>query len=161
MAVHSGYLLRAATAADAAVLAAQRRSMFEEQGRVDGQAAATLEAATRRYLEQALPAGMYYAWLIEVDAVAVAGGGVQLRPLMPRPGYVHGEAEGLILSMWTEPGHRRRGLAARVLESILTWSETRGIRRLTLHASDMGRPLYARYGFTATNEMRLERDVVP
>jgi GNAT superfamily N-acetyltransferase len=156
-----GYVLRAATPADVAVLAAQRRAMFEEQGRVDRQAGAELEAATRRYLEEALPAGTYYGWLVEAGATAVAGGGVQLRPLMPRPGYVHGEAEGLILSMWTEPGHRRHGLASRVLEAILAWSDTRGIHRLTLHASAMGRPLYTRYGFTATNEMRLERHLTP
>ncbi|MGI8914800.1 MAG: GNAT family N-acetyltransferase [Chloroflexota bacterium] len=154
-----GYVLRPATPADAAVLAAQRRAMFEALGQVDGRAGTELEAATRRYIEQALPAGSYYAWLVEAGAAAVAGGGVQLRPLVPRPGYVHDDVEGLILSMWTEPGHRRRGLAAGVLEAILTWSETRGLRRLTLHASAMGRPLYTRYGFTSTNEMRFERDV--
>ncbi|MBI3969862.1 MAG: GNAT family N-acetyltransferase [Chloroflexi bacterium] len=57
----------------------------------------------------------------------------------------------MILSMWCEPAHRRRGL-----EAILAWCRERGIRRITLHASLQGRPLYERHGFVQTNEMRLE-----
>jgi hypothetical protein len=89
----------------------------------------------------------------------VAGGGLQVRPLMPRPGYVRGEPEALILSMWTDPAHRRRGLATCVLEAMLDWCRRRGIRRVTLHASAQGRPIYERMGFTQTNEMRLELQV--
>jgi GNAT superfamily N-acetyltransferase len=58
--------------------------------------------------------------------------------------------------MWTEPSHRRRGLGSLVLDAILQWCRARRIRRLTLHASDEGRPLYERFGFRPTNEMRLE-----
>ena len=157
----SRYVLRAATVADVPTLAYQRRAMFEALGQLSGSAADKLEATVRHYLAEAMPAGVFVAWLADdVSAerpVAVAGGGMQLRELVPRPGYGKGEREGLILSMWTEPAHRRRGLASRVLEAILAWSATNGLRRLTLHASDAGRPLYARYGFTPTNEMRLER----
>jgi hypothetical protein len=32
----------------------------------------------------------------------------------------------------------------------------RRIRRVVLHASDQGRPLYERLGFVPTNEMRLQ-----
>jgi GNAT superfamily N-acetyltransferase len=86
----------------------------------------------------------------------VAGGGFQVRTLMPRPGYVHGEPEGLIVSMWTDPKHRRRGLGRRIVEAILAWGRANGVTRFTLHASNDGRPLYERYGFCPTNEMRLE-----
>jgi GNAT superfamily N-acetyltransferase len=89
----------------------------------------------------------------------VSGGGLQVRPLMPRPGHVRGEPEALILSMWTDPAHRRRGLATCVLEAMLDWCRRRGIRRVTLHASAQGRPIYERMGFTQTNEMRLELQV--
>lgn len=58
--------------------------------------------------------------------------------------------------MWTEPAHRRQGLGSRVLDAMLAWSRANGIRRLTLHASADGRPLYAKYGFKQTNEMRLD-----
>src|SRR6478672_10326447 len=75
-----GYRLRPATVADAAVLAAQRRAMFEAMW--------ALEAETRRYLSRAVPAGEYRAWLIEHRGAPVCGGGVQLRPLVPRAGHL-------------------------------------------------------------------------
>ena len=150
------YQLRPANLADRDVLAYQRRAMFEATGLLEPAGAARLEAAVRSYLERAMPAGTFYAWVVEHDGAIVAGGGLQLRTLMPRPGYVEGEPEALIVSMWTEPAHRRRGLGRRVLEAMLSWGRARGLRRFTLHASADGRPLYSRYGFGPTNELRLE-----
>ena len=150
------YAVRAATPADVDVLAYQRRAMFVATGLLAPEDADELEAAVRGYVERAMPAGTFHAWLAESDGVVVAGGGIQLRTLMPRPGYVGGEPEALVVSMWTEPEHRRRGLGRRVLTAMLAWCRARGIRRLTLHASHDGRPLYETFGFATTNEMRLE-----
>lgn len=151
-----GYRLRQAMAADAPVLAYQRRAMFESMGQVDAAGGDELETAARHYLERAIPAGTFVAWVVEHDGAIVAGAGIQLRELVPRPRYVHGEPEALVLSMWCEPDHRRRGLGTRIMEAIVAWCRERGIRRIALHASNMGRPLYERFGFTPTNEMRLE-----
>ena len=150
------YTQREATPVDADVLAYQRRAMFEATGLLDPNQAAELEDAVRRYVARAMADGTFHAWLVDADGVAVAGGGIQLRTLMPRPGYVGGEPEALVVSMWTEPEHRRRGLGRRVITAMLDWCRARGIRRLTLHASTAGRPLYAALGFAPTNEMRLE-----
>jgi GNAT superfamily N-acetyltransferase len=163
------YRLRAATAGDAAVLARQRRAMFETMGMLpDGpRAGDELEAVARKWIEREVAAGTFFSWVVELAEAphaigasapleVVAGGGLQLRPLMPRPGFVRGEPEALVLSMWTEPAHRRQGLATLVMEAMLAWCRARGIRRVTLHASAMGRPIYERLGFKVTNEMRLE-----
>lgn len=152
----NGYTVREATLDDAAILARQRRLMFDETKALRSvHEGDRLEAAIVRYLERAMPAGTFRSWLVEHDGTVVAGGGLQLRTLMPRPGYVNGEPEGLIVSMWTEPEHRRRGLGRAVVEAILAWGRANGITRFTLHASEAGRPLYELYGFTQTNEMRL------
>lgn len=150
-----GYRVRAATVDDIPALAYQRCAMFVATGAIAADATAELDAAERRYLAQAMPAGTFVAWLVEHDGQVVAGGGLQLRTLQPRPGFVGGEPEGLIVSMWTEADHRRRGLGSVVMDAILGWCRARGLRRLTLHASADGRPLYERYGFRPTNEMRL------
>ena len=155
-----GYRIRPATVKDVAVLAYQRRAMFEATGLLDPKDGDELEAAVRRYMERAMPLGTFHAWLVEHGGAVVAGGGLQLRTLQPRPGYVRGETEGLIVSMWTEPAHRRRGLGRLVLDAILDWCRANGIRRLTLHASEDGRPLYAKSGFKPTNEMRLDLPAV-
>jgi hypothetical protein len=41
-----------------------------------------------------------------------------------------------------------------VLLDILRWLKERGIQRVTLHATEMGRPLYEELGFVPSNEMR-------
>jgi len=151
-----GYILREATLADAPLLARQRRLMFDSIGSLPTDQGDLLEAAVIRYIVQAMPAGTFRSWVVEHEGAVVSGGGLQIRTLMPRPGYVYGEPEGLIVSMWTDPDHRRRGRGRRIVEAILAWGRENGITRFTLHASDDGRPLYELYGFEPTNEMRLK-----
>jgi GNAT superfamily N-acetyltransferase len=150
------YTVREATLADAPVLAHQRRLMFDSIAPLPDRDGDHLEAAILRYIVQAMPAGTFRSWVVEHGGTIVAGGGLQLRTLMPRPGYVRGEPEGLIVSMWTDPEHRRRGLGRLVVEAILAWGRGHGVTRFTLHASNDGQPLYQLYGFLPTNEMRLE-----
>jgi GNAT superfamily N-acetyltransferase len=153
----AAYTVREATVGDAQMLARQRRLMFDETRAVRTAAEGdAVEAAVLAYVQRAMTAGTFRSWVVEHAGAVVAGGGLQLRTLMPRPGYIHGEPEGLIVSMWTEPQHRRRGLGRQVVEAMLAWGRAHGVTRFTLHASDAGRPLYALFGFQGTNEMRLE-----
>ena len=94
-----GYILREATIADAPVLARQRRLMFDSISPMSPEQGTLLEAAILRYIAQAMPAGTFRSWVIEHDGTIVSGGGLQLRTLMPRPGYVYGEPEGMIPGM--------------------------------------------------------------
>ena len=153
-----GYRIRAATAADAAVVAHHRVAMFRDMGvlgRADG---AALEAASRLSLARALADGAYKGWLVAHDGGIAAGGGLMLRALLPRPGYLDGGTEAYVLNVYTEPAHRRRGLARQVMDAIIAWCDAERVSRISLHASDDGRPLYEALGFAATNEMR--RDTV-
>jgi GNAT superfamily N-acetyltransferase len=88
----------------------------------------------------------------------VAGGGVIVRPLMPRPrtdnsGVTRG-AEAIVVNVYTDHAYRRRGLARMVMHQIIDWAETSGIESLVLQASLDGRPLYEQLGFVASREMR-------
>jgi GNAT superfamily N-acetyltransferase len=152
----SGYTARRATAADAGVVAHHRVAMFRDMGVLAEREAPALHAASEAYLTTALRSGEYLGWVIEVQGQVVAGGGILIRPLLPRPGCPQGSEEAYVLNVYTEPAHRRRGLARRLMEVILDWCAARGITRVSLHASDDGRPLYAAMGFLQTNEMRLE-----
>lgn len=154
-----GYRLRPATAADAAVVAHHRVAMFRDMGVLGSADGAALELASRLFLDRALAEGSYCAWLFEGDGGVVAGGGLVLRPLLPRPGYLDGGTEAYVLNVYTEPTHRRRGLARRLMEAILAWCDAHQVTRVSLHASDEGRALYVALGFASTNEMR--RDTAP
>lgn len=78
--------------------------------------------------------------------------------MLPRPDTggreLVGGPQGLILNVYTEPAWRRRGLAVLLMQRVLDWAAANGVKSLVLHASNDGRPLYEKLGFTATNEMR-------
>ena len=154
------FVVRPATPDDIPILARHRCEMFLEMGSLAEAAYADLAGAAARYFTEALPAGEYHAWLVAPQArpdLVVAGGGMQLRHILPRPGpngllFPPGP-QGLIMNIFTEPAWRRRGLATRLMETMIAWSRQNGITHLVLHASSQGRPLYEQFGFMDTNEM--------
>jgi GNAT superfamily N-acetyltransferase len=157
------FLVRRATAQDAAVIAGHRARMFQDMGEISGETFDNFQAASKAWTERALASGEYISWLAvprEKPGVVVAGAGVQLRQVPPHPCRPsrHGEfAKGrhaIVLNVFTEPEWRNRGAALLLMEEIIRWSREEKLDRLVLHASDQARSLYERIGFIATNEMR-------
>ncbi len=157
------FRVRPATPHDAPLLAKHRVEMFRDMGRLaDESAAAELRAATEPLIGEWVAAGTYVGWLAEPvtrPGLVVGGAGVQLRPMLPRPsrdapGIVSGP-EAYVLNVFVERAWRRRGIAALLMESVVSYAHERRIRVVTLHASDDGRPLYEKLGFVPTSEMRL------
>jgi GNAT superfamily N-acetyltransferase len=58
--------------------------------------------------------------------------------------------------MYTHPEFRRRGVASMVVHEAIEWCRVRGYGRLRLHASEMGRSVYRKFGFKRGWEMRLD-----
>ena len=159
----TGFRVRAATPADARILARHRVEMFRDMGRLASEAVAErLRAAAEPELEAWVAGGSYVGWLAEPDGRAgevVGGAGLQIRPLLPRPSRDGREVlpgpEGYVLNVFVERAWRRRGVAALLMRHVLAYARERGLRTVTLHASDEGRPLYEKLGFGPTNELRL------
>jgi GNAT superfamily N-acetyltransferase len=136
--------------------------MFIDMGTLAPGSEESLVRATEAYLRQAVPRGDYLAWVAENAGplpVIIGGAGVQLRPILPRPGIGGGELElgpeAIVLNVYVEPTWRRRGVAERLMRAVLDTLAARSISRIVLHASDDGRRLYERLGFQPTNEMQL------
>ena len=108
----------------------------------------------RRWIRPRLRSGELVAYVAESGAGAVLGSGaVWFAPAQPRPGMPQARAP-YILSMFTEPHARGRGIAARIVRELLRLARSMDYPRVTLHASPQGRPVYRRLGFTRTWEMR-------
>jgi GNAT superfamily N-acetyltransferase len=158
------FQIRRATAQDAHVIAWHRARMFQDMGDVSGDAFEILRTQARIRLEQWIDTGNYIGWLAtpaDKPEMIVAGAGVQLQPILPRPIDVStiGEGrQGTIVNVFTEPQWRQRGIAGQLIEEIIIWSKNEQIDRLVLHASDEGRSIYERLGFVASNEMRFVGD---
>ena len=154
------FQIRRATARDADIIAWHRARMFQDMGDVSGDAFEILRANARSRLEEWIDKANYIGWLAapaDEPEMIVAGAGVQLQPILPRPLDVStiGEGrQGTIVNVFTEPQWRRRGIAGLLIKEIITWSKNEQIDQLVLHASNVGRSIYERLGFTESNEMR-------
>ena len=154
------FRIRRATAQDADIISWHRARMFQDMGDVSHEAFEILRAKARTRLEQWIHGGDYIGWLAtpaDQPEVIVAGAGVQLQPILPRPVNLLtvGEGrQGTIVNVFTEPEWRRRGIAGLLIQEIIVWSRNEQLDRLILHASDEGRSIYEKLGFVATNEMR-------
>lgn len=147
------YRIRRATVDDAAVIARHRAAMFCEMKHVDEVESVSIISASIPQLSEMLAEDDYLGWLVELEEKVIAGGGVMMRRLLPRPGSLQGGLEAYVMNIYTEPEHRRRGLARRIMETILEWCCERGFARVTLHPSDEGEQLYLSLGFERTKEM--------
>jgi GNAT superfamily N-acetyltransferase len=157
------YRIRRATAADAGVLARHRAEMFRDMGELPDSLYETLVEAARAYFTQAIADGRYVGWVAALDdapSEVIAGAGLQLRELLPRPDVARERLvrgpQGLVLNVYTERAWRRGGVADALMRELLQWCRGNGIESVVLHASEEGRPLYEKLGFTPTNEMRYD-----
>ena len=153
--------VRLATPADAPVLARHRAEMFRDMGKLDDDHYERLLTAAERDIRAWLESGDYVSWVANPKGrpeEIVAGAGIQIRKLLPRP--IPGGAgmrlgpEAIVLNVFTERTWRRRGIGAELMTHAIEWARKHGMARLVLHASDDGRRLYERLGFEPTNEMR-------
>ena len=159
----SAFTVRAATVADTLLVVRHRVEMFRDMGRLkDEVAAAAVRAASECVVREWLEAGTYLGWLASPaghPAEVAGGAGLHLRPMLPRPGLdgtgvVRGP-EAYVMNVFVERMWRRKGVAALLMELVVTHARESGLKVISLHASDEGRPLYTRLGFVPTNEMRL------
>ena len=141
----AGYRVRFATLADTDALVRQRIAMFTEMGvPLD---AAVLDTAFRAWLAKVMPVGTYRAWLVDgPDGEVVGGGGITILPWPPGPRYV-GDTLAFVYNVYTEPPHRRRGLARLIMDTIHAWCRDQGITSMALNASRDGKPLYEAMGY--------------
>lgn len=146
--------IRQATIADIPDLVRLRRLMFESMGFDDPAQPDAADEAAAAYFCAEIPAGRFYGWLaIASTGEAVGSGGAVIDQHPPGPSNLSGKI-GYLMNLVTVPSYRRRGIGRRVMQTILQWFAEQGIHRVTLHATDVGRPLYEELGFVDSNEMR-------
>lgn len=153
--MRADYIIRRATLDDLAAIVTHRRRMYEDMGCDDAARLDAQDTAFAAWLRPRLEDGRYLGWLaLAPNDEAAASLGVWLLDWPPGPTSL-APYRAYILNVYTEPAHRRQGLARRLVETALVWSRAQGIEVVMLHASDQGRPVYAALGFAPTTEMRL------
>ena len=102
-----------------------------------------------QWLRREMPAGSYRAWLVEDDATVIGGGGATIIPWPPGPRYP-GTKLAFVYNVYTDPAHRRRGVARLVMDTIHAWCREHDVSSVALNASHDGRHLYEAMGYVVT-----------
>lgn len=158
----SEYTIRAATSADAPVLGALRAAMasgWAEEGQATPARFAALKGHAERYYAVQIERGAVRAWLaLSAESQPVAAASALLLPYPPSLRHLdqgHERVAAYIFGVYTDPAHRRRGLARRLMDTIIAWGRASGVDRLELRSSPEGRPLYASLDFEGFEMLRL------
>ncbi|MBC3437312.1 GNAT family N-acetyltransferase [Pseudomonas sp. BW16M2] len=147
-----GLTLRRLLPGDHAMVCAHREAMFLEAGG-DPHRLKTMTEHFGPWLSARLADGRYYGFVLLDDAQSVAAIGLMTIEWPPHPAHPDQEQRGYVLNVYVEPSHRRQGLASKLMRLAESEFAERGLDFAVLHATDVGRPVYAGLGWAATTEM--------
>ena len=114
-----------------------------------------VEEKSYAYYRRALESGEHIAYLVYDNGKFIGAGGVSFYQVMPTYHNPTGK-KAYIMNMYTAPEYRRQGIAIHTLDLLVKDAKEQGVLQIALEATDMGRPLYERYGFVKMeDEMEL------
>jgi len=105
-----------------------------------------VEQESYTYYKRALESGEHIAYLVYDTDKFIGAGGVSFYQVMPTYHNPTGR-KAYIMNMYTAPEYRRQGIAFHTLDLLVKDAKEQGVSQITLEATDMGRPLYEKYGF--------------
>ncbi|WP_370833867.1 GNAT family N-acetyltransferase [Eubacterium ventriosum] len=105
-----------------------------------------VEKESYEYYKSALETGEHIAYLVYDNGAFIGAGGVSFYQVMPTYHNPTGK-KAYIMNMYTAPEYRRQRIALHTLDLLVKDAKEQGVLQISLEATDMGRPLYERYGF--------------
>jgi GNAT superfamily N-acetyltransferase len=149
------FLVRKAVSRDLELLVRHRRGMWIDLGFREKGTLHEADRVYRKWAKSGFKNISLLGWVAETrDGAEIASGCIWLRAAQPRPNLKK-QVQPYLLSLYTEPPFRRKGVAFLVVKEAIKWCKRNGYSRLALHASRKGRGLYRKLGFSRTWEMRL------
>ncbi len=105
-----------------------------------------LTPSLKDYYTRHMADGTFVSWLAMEDDEIIGTSGMSFVEKPPYFGCPNGRI-GLLSSMYTDPGHRRRGIARELLSRVIEEARNYGCSVVQITASDMGVYLYTDFGF--------------
>ncbi len=148
------FTYKRATLEDLAVLTETRITVLRAANQLDEKTdMSDVEKQSFYYYKKALSDDTHIAYLVYDGQRFIGAGGISFYQIMPTYHNPSGK-KAYIMNMYTAPEYRRKGIAYKTLDMLVNDARERGITSVSLEATDMGRPLYLKYGFVQMeNEM--------
>ena len=138
---------RLAGVADLELLTQTRLEFLEEGGSgLNDSQKAEMYAQNRAYFDETLRDGSFAAYLAFDGEQLAATSGISFYSTPPNTKNTTGKT-AYIANMFTKPEYRGRGIATRLFDMAVKEARRRGCGKVALSATDMGRPIYNKYGF--------------
>lgn len=134
---------RKAVKEDVAVLIELRKQQLFDEGQLPLQ---SIDSELKEYFERSLADGTFIAWLALENNTVIATSGLCFYNLPPHYANPSGMV-AYVTNMFTVETHRRKGIAAILLDKILCEARIRRFSVIRLHASSEGKELYTKFGF--------------
>lgn len=115
-----------------------------------------VEAESYKYYESAFENGSHTAYLVFDNDKVIGAGDISYYTVMPTYHNPSGK-KAYVMNMYTNPDYRRKGIAMKTLDLLVSDARNRGVNCISLEATDMGRPLYEKYGFV---QMQCEMELL-
>jgi GNAT superfamily N-acetyltransferase len=97
--------------------------------------------------------GSFVSWIAIENGEIVATSGVSFYTLPPNKNSPNGKV-AYISNMFTYPKYRKQGIASKLFDLTVNEAKENKCVKILLNATDMGRPIYEKYGFKDTkNDM--------
>ena len=105
-----------------------------------------VEKESYEYYKRALETGEHIGYLVYDNGTFIGAGGVSFYQVMPTYHNSTGK-KAYIMNMYTAPEYRRQGIAFHTLDLLVKDAREHGVSQIALDVTDMGWPLYVKYGF--------------
>lgn len=143
---------RRATADDSGDLVELRIKFLKEaQSIASAENDPQLRTSLSRYFAETMNDGSFIAWLASDEGRIVATSGLCFYTLPPSFKNLAGKV-AYIMNMYTEPRYRGQGLATHLFARMLDEARSLGYKKICLHATAQGRPVYEKFGFRGTDD---------
>ena len=136
-------IYRKLTEKDLGTFISMRITQLREEGATED---LDLVPALQDYYHRHLADGTFVSWLALDGEKIIGTSGMSFVEKPPYFGCPSGRI-GLLSSMYTDPGYRRRGIGKELLRRVTEEARAYGCGTVQITASDMGVLLYTAFGF--------------
>ena len=103
------------------------------------------------YFRQYIANGEFVAWIAIAEDEIVSTSGLCFSKIIPGFSLLDGRV-AYIMNIYTLPDWRKKGIGKQVFHHIVEAAKERNYKRVLLHATEDGRPIYEKFGFKATDD---------